>query len=157
MEREIKFRAWDNVEKEMLDTVEKWNRGWKGEDTDPDNDYDFHTKSLYVDQQGHVLEHTDEHGVCDMHFYLQGKPKYTLMQFTGLKDKNGKEIYEGDIVRTDEASWVAQVIYHRDCFMCTGLDSKGFSVVCNWENFEVIGNIYENPELVCPTPNGEGE
>ena len=69
-------------------------------------------------------------------------------QYIGRKDENGKEIYEGGIVRTDEAEWVAQVIYHRDCFMCIGLDGKGFSVECNWENFEVIGNISENPELL---------
>lgn len=69
-----------------------------------------------------------------------------LVEYTGLKDKNGVGIYEGDIVQTDEAGWKAQVIYYRDCFLCTGLDKRGFSVQCNWENFEVIGNIYENPE-----------
>jgi len=141
MEREIKFRAWDNVEKEMLDTVEKWNRGWN-------------TKSLYVDQQGHVLEHTDEHGVCDMHFYLQGKPKYTLMQFTGLKDKNGKEIYEGDIVTwvNDKGEQVGQVTWTPARFHVR----NEYNWFVEIDLTEVIGNIYENPELISPT-NGEGE
>lgn len=68
-----------------------------------------------------------------------------LMRCTGMKDKNGKLIYESDIVLTDEAGWIAQVIWDRDCFMCIKKNS-GFSSMCNWEDFEVLGNIYEHPE-----------
>jgi uncharacterized phage protein (TIGR01671 family) len=73
--------------------------------------------------------------------------EFIFQQFTGLKDKNDNEIYEGDIVRTDEAGWIAEVIYDRDCFMCSDKQG-GFSTFCQWEKFEVIGNIFENKELL---------
>lgn len=71
-----------------------------------------------------------------------------MYEFTGLKDKNGREIYEGDIVRTNEAGWIAKVVYHRDGFVCIDNTSFGYSSHCEWGEFEIIGNIYENPELL---------
>ena len=77
-----------------------------------------------------------------------------LMQYTGLKDKNGKEIYEGDIVKTYESNIICEVIFSEGAmFMLRWNDKK-------WGNneyhhygvgafiLEVIGNIYENPELL---------
>lgn len=72
-----------------------------------------------------------------------------ILQFTGLVDRNGKEIYEGDISQDDEgcywvawdgvnAKWAISTTEHP---LCDSLDM--------WMgDFEVIGNIYENPELL---------
>lgn len=64
-------------------------------------------------------------------------------QFTGLHDKNGKEIYEGDILYTNEADWIAKVIWNYDGFMLTGLNNTGFSCSPDYDKCEVIGNIHE--------------
>lgn len=77
---------------------------------------------------------------------------FILMQFTGLKDKNGKEIYEGDIYEVpinivkmyhkhySEDKYIKEVYFDRGTFVIDYLD---------WlDKIEVIGNIYENPELL---------
>lgn len=99
---------------------------------------------------------------------IQNQPHITLMQYTGLKDKNGKEIYEGDIVRCfdgeDECD-VGEVKFGKFVSSHEAGYSKhkkhqGFFVVqkngeqvwdnvgedIEWEETRVIGNIYENPE-----------
>lgn len=74
-----------------------------------------------------------------------------LMQFTGLLDKNGKEIYEGDILKTD--SGAHNKVCWRDDFACFCLRfSKGASLnIDGADKYEIIGNIWENPELTTPS------
>lgn len=72
---------------------------------------------------------------------------FKLMQFTGLYDKNGKEIYEGDILLHNNIK--RTVIFEKGAFV---LEQKNLTCVREWWNFakycEIIGNIYENPELI---------
>ena len=74
-----------------------------------------------------------------------------IMQFTGLKDKNGKEIYEGDII-VEENSKRYVVKWEEDTSCSSNSSSCGFCWSKEDATYtEVIGNIYENPELTQTT------
>ena len=79
---------------------------------------------------------------------------YEMMQYTGLKDKNGKEIYEGDILKikieTMSQEWQEIVKYKSGYFTGVMRETMDGCQQENIENMEVIGNIYENPELIKP-------
>jgi len=84
---------------------------------------------------------------------------YKIMQYTGLKDKNGKEIYEGDIVKEEDDGGVYQVKYFGeddypafDLEPSLDVDSNGLSFLTAATGCEVIGNVYENPELIVREP-----
>jgi len=72
-------------------------------------------------------------------------PSWEFMQFTGLKDKNGKEIYERDIVKGRYVDYLDGEYFENDEII--ELDAEG---PCrgDWEDCEIIGNIYENPDLL---------
>ena len=80
--------------------------------------------------------------------------KYPLMQYTGLKDKNGKEIYEGDILKYLQSNvydslgyLVREVIFDDGGFSVQELDDYCPYIGVLGET-EIIGNVYEQPELV---------
>jgi len=103
------------------------------------------------------LESTVNHKLKDMYGFVQ---KSEWMQYTGLKDKNGKEVYEGDILLVDADwdtyGWMAgaerQVYYKDGAFRFKPkIDTNGRGhILEDDKEFEIIGNIYENPELINP-------
>ena len=99
------------------------------------------TKTFCVTSQGRVRKHLIGVDFEDLDHYI-------LMQFTGLLDKNGKEIYEGDIVKLSEPkdkwSQICKVEWKDFAFQ---IDNAPLSGILNYTKYEVVGNIYENPEL----------
>ena len=118
--REIKFRAWDKINKEMFN-VESIN---------------FQERRVYKD----VVSYRNFNDI-------------ELMQYTGLKDKNNKEIYEGDIVKLRANHGIGVIKYYDEwgAFVVEYIKPRPLAVLgMNYykEDIEVIGNIYENPELL---------
>jgi uncharacterized phage protein (TIGR01671 family) len=132
--REIKFRVWHKDGRKKPD---KWMRG-------PFDLIDFAN-----DQSGYepANKYWDGYG-----------EEWVFMQFTGLHDKNGREIYEGDITRDREGSLGVIQFYDVAPYAQFGTQHHDFEVYYDdsdtwWsdeipDDCEVIGNIYENPELL---------
>lgn len=91
---------------------------------------------------------------------FNGENQCEIMQFTGLKDKNGKEIYEGDIVEFDADEWGSE---HNRRWPVTWNERGGEWLLGGGLNSEckdyktVIGNIYENPELLARSDQDKSE
>jgi uncharacterized phage protein (TIGR01671 family) len=131
MSRQIKFRAWDG------------NR--------------------MVTEPGYIQVHTDK----DFHVFIEEEGQWEneyihLMQFTGLQDKAGRDIYEGDVVK-DRFGRIMQVQWwnFRLCWVAISETNFHHADLYDWVDFdyekeeksstarvEVIGNVYENPELI---------
>lgn len=124
--REIKFRAWDKALKSQTNY---------SIDDDLLMFYDKYAECWETDQEGE---------------------RFILCQYTGLKDNEDREIYEGDIVKAISfARWIGVVKYsdENQAFIFDDLDKKyrGKSTVFMNQfddGFEILGNIYENPELL---------
>lgn len=74
--------------------------------------------------------------------------KIELLQFTGLRDKNRKEIYEGDVVRTHRGNCKVYFNHGVFCFNYPGMKNWKYLNGGGAQALEVIGNIYENPKLL---------
>lgn len=136
-QREIKFRAWNSKSKYMV-SPEYGN---------------------WISFDGVLYEEADRK-YNTPHTEIEKSKDLILMQFTGLKDKNGKDIYEGDILKfgypvngadgeEDFLDLIVVIDFHGAAFWFTG----GGYTDCNWHfynavNREIIGNIYEHPHLL---------
>ena len=123
--RKIKFRAWDPDEKIMANVrALVWNNGYLVVEAFSPKENEL----TYVPPFSPVV-----------------------MQFTGLHDRNGKEIYEGDIIwwGKDDHAPVSYVFYNDGAFKVSDPESDTWELLIDVLNgAEVIGNIYENPELL---------
>jgi len=135
MNREIKFRAWDKEKKQMCDVVSmssghdgEW--GW------------FVTMETWREPTTEDQVSPDTVSIAAQ--YKSSPSNHVLMQFTGLKDKNGKEIYEGDVIVTGDST--LPVRFERGS-LGIGETGQDFEPLYRY-SVEIIGNIYENPELL---------
>ena len=115
--KEIKFRVWDN-DLEIMS---------------------YSAAEIFIT--------FSDDGICIGYKIDDEIDDYELMQYIGLKDKNGKEIYEGDIVKFFEYKVIDNIVLPEEIVIINDI-RKGCDTLRPSQYMEVIGNIYENPELL---------
>jgi len=130
--REIKFRAWDKEHKIMFSGIPFPN--------DCAGDLNCGESSYYVDEETQKELKTWDWEFCDW------------MQYTGLKDKNGKEIYDGDILENDTEWWEVVWDNEQARWECSPIKDGNvylaLSEIADSIDTSIQGNIYETPELL---------
>ncbi|OUB48141.1 YopX family protein [Bacillus thuringiensis] len=128
----IKFRVWDKVANKWLDYEE-----------------------IYFDQEGEVYLIEERTWAYQTYMHKENiTENVETVRFTGLKDKNGKEIYEGDILKYEESinNGLRDIEVTRIAEVSFGLGmfwgGYGNNLAQVRREAKVIGNIYENPELL---------
>lgn len=120
MPRKIAFRAWHIKNKRML--------------------------RVCMESPGCIPEDALSDDVINVCSVFEWKDEvYKVMQYTGLKDSKGVEIYEGDIVKWLDG--VFKVKWSITCFVVEDKKGKGYGI-SSGDFIEIIGNIHENPELL---------
>ena len=125
--REIKFRAWVKDRKAIFEVISI--------------DYVSKKVTYIVERTGHLLNirHDKFNDV-------------ELMQYTGIKDKDNKEIYEGDILFESFGERYYKVVFENGSFRAEfngDFDEYSFDLIdVVAQGCEIVGNIYENPELI---------
>ncbi len=138
--REIKFRAW-NFYNKMMDVM------WIGSESlgYPMSERSA-VKCFYDEEHGSYSTwggYIDERRTKD-----RGRSACVIMQYTGIKDMFGKEIYEGDVVEMGLVKYVVK--FCEGSFrLCESKYPSGFLIGdCSSKMYEVIGNIYDNPDFI---------
>lgn len=131
--REIKFRAWVKEEYKFSNSPVGMYTGFSFKDI-----YSGHDEANTNCEDGKTLQEPDWGNLI-------------LMQFTGLKDRNGKEIYEGDIVKAEGLVGLYGTVEYTGSMFAIKARSGNFaagSLGSYGAIDEVIGNVWENPELL---------
>ena len=134
--REIKFRAWDKVSKQMFKI----------------RLVDLYDMTVYSAKSGDFICSYQRKTKYSKNENFKDVERLVFMQYTGILDKHGKEIYEGDIFVHNNQKF--EVIYDGTRFIGVDSDRSGNGYVCYVDShykdgsssIEVIGNIYENTE-----------